>query len=76
MTLTKDQFNEAMAIIARHHTVMLKINMPVNNFVGYLGTNEFSIHISRCCAGLTQDLHEAGFDIEMDNHGMSVFKIV
>lgn len=75
MTLTKEQFDAAMRIIARHHTTMLKINMPVNNFVGNLGSNEFSIHISRCCAGLTQDLHDQGFDIEMDNHGMSVFKL-
>lgn len=75
MTLTKGQFNEAMHIISRHHTTMLKVNMPENNFVGHLGHHEFTIHISRCCAGLTKDLHDAGFDIEMDNHGMKVVKI-
>lgn len=75
MTLTKDQFNEAMGIIARYHTTLLKINMPVDGFVGNIGINEYRIHISRCCAGLTKDLHDAGFELDMDNHGMEVFKI-
>lgn len=75
MTLTLDQFNAAMRVISRHHTTFIKVNMPQNNFVGNLGTHEYSIHISKCCAELTKDLHEAGFDIDMDNHGMNVFKI-
>lgn len=74
-TLTLEQFNAAMHVISRHHTVLIKVNMPENGFVGHLGTNEFRIHISRCCAGLTKDLHDAGFDIDMDNHGMNVFKV-
>lgn len=75
MKLTKEQFEAAMRIISRHHSVMMKVNMPVNNFVGHLGQTEYSIHIVRGCAGLTKDLIEAGFDIQMDANGMNVFKI-
>lgn len=75
MKLTKEQFEAAMRIISRHHSVMIKVNMPVNNFVGHLGQSEYSIHVVRGCAGLTKDLIEAGFDIQMDANGMNVFKI-
>ena len=37
MKLTKEQFEAAMRVISRHHSVMMKVNMPVNNFVGHLG---------------------------------------
>ena len=47
MKLTKEQFEAAMRVISRHHSVMMKVNMPVNNFVGHLGQKEFSIHIVR-----------------------------
>ena len=75
MKLSKEQFEAAMRVISRHHSVMMKVNMPVNNFVGHLGQTVFSIHIVRVCAGLTKDLIEAGFDIQMDANGMNVFKI-
>lgn len=74
MKLSKEQFEAAMRVISRHHSVMMKVNMPVNNFVGHLEQKEFCIHIVRGCAGLIKDLIEAGFDIQMDANGMNVFK--
>lgn len=73
--MTLEQFQSAMRVISQHHSTMLKVNMPKNDFVGDLGTKDFSIHIVRCCAGLTKELHTAGFDIRMDANGMEVFKI-
>lgn len=35
--MTLEQFNNAMAIIAQHHSTEVKINMPKNRFVGNLG---------------------------------------
>lgn len=75
MTLTQEQFIEVMGIIGRFHSTNVKINMPVNRFVGNLGTSQYSIHIAKCCAGLTKALFTAGYDIGMDDNGMSVFRI-
>lgn len=75
MTLTQEQFNDVMHIVSRYHSTHIKVNMPKNNFVGNLGTSLYSIHISKCCAGLTKALHSAGYDLDMDDNGMEIFKI-
>ena len=73
--LTLKQFQEAIAIIGQYHSTEIKINTPKNGFVGELGRTQYSIHITKCCAGLTRALHKASFDIDMDEYGMNVFKI-
>lgn len=73
--MTLEQFNAAMKIISRNHSTVLKINMPKNHFAGKLGADEFTIHIDRCCSSVTKNLLAAGFDLQMDEHGLEVFKI-
>lgn len=73
--LTLKQFQEAIAIIGQYHSTEIKINTPKNNFVGELGRTQYSIHITKCCAGLTKDLHHAGYSLDMDENGMNIFKI-
>ena len=73
--LTLKQFQEAIAIIGQYRSTEIKINTPKNGFVGDLGRTLYSIHITKCCAGLTKALHKASFDIDMDEYGMNVFKI-
>lgn len=73
--LTLKQFQEAIAIIVQYYSTEIKINTPKNNFVGELGRTLYSIHITKCCAGLTKDLHHAGYSLDMDENGINVFKI-
>lgn len=75
MTLTQEQFHKVMHIVSCYHSTHLKINMPENNFVGNMGTTLYSIHITKCCASLTKALHSAGYDLDMDDNGMNVYKI-
>ena len=75
MALDLAQFNEVMSIISHHHSTTIKLNMPIKHFVGDLGTTKYRIHITKCCAGLSKDLHHAGYSLDMDENGMNVFKI-
>ena len=74
--LSLNQFQEAIAIIGQYHSTEIKINTPRNGFVGELGRTQYRIHITKCSAGLPKALHNGGFDINMDEDGMHVFKIV
>lgn len=71
--MTLEQFNNAMAIIAQHHSTEVKINMPKNRFVGNLGNTEFSLHITKCCASVVNKLTAKGYSLSMDGeNGLSV----
>lgn len=76
-TLTKEQFLEVMTIAGRFHTTKISLNMPVNNFVGDLmGDNtKYRVHITKCCAGLTESLMLAGYSLDISDEGMLVYKI-
>lgn len=75
VTLTKEQFLEVMAIAGRYHTTKVSLNMPVNNFVGDLGQSKYRVHITKCCAGLTEALMLAGYSLDISDEGMLVYKI-
>ena len=75
VTLTKEQFMEVMAIAGRYHTTKISLNMPVNNFVGGLGQSKYRVHITKCCAGLTEALMLAGYSLDISDEGMLVYKI-
>lgn len=73
--MSQEQFNTAMAAIARHHSTQISINLPRNNFVGDLGDNKFTIHITKCVPGLVNDLLKLGYSLGMEEQGLSVTKI-
>lgn len=74
-TLTKEQFLEVMTIAGRFHTTKISLNMPVNGFVGDLGAEKYRVHITKCCAGLTETLMLAGYSLDIGDNGMHVYKI-
>ena len=73
--MTQEQFNTAMSAIARHHSSQISINLPKNNFVGDLGNQKFTIHITRCVPGLVNDLLKLGYSLGMEEQGLCVTKI-
>lgn len=73
--LTLEQFNQAIAVLAQHHTTKIMLNFPRNGFVGDMGRTHYRIHIHQCCPGCTKDLHAAGFDLQMGEGGLEVIAI-
>ena len=68
-------FAEAMAIIAECHTTEVLINKPKDGFVGDLGERTFSIHITKCCAGVVKRLCAKGYTLSLDENCLKVEKI-
>lgn len=73
--MTREQFNEAMDILVRHHTTKVSINLPENNFVGPIGESKFRLHINKCCASVINKLVGAGFMLSMTADGLEVDRI-
>lgn len=73
--MTREQFNEAMDIIVRHHTTKVSINLPKNNFVGKIGQTEFRLHITDCVPSVINNLVHAGYMLDMTPDGLSVDKL-
>lgn len=73
--MTHEQFNDAMDIIARHHTTNVSINLPKDHFVGNIGTSEFRLHITECVPSVINELVAAGFMLDMTPDGLRVDKI-
>lgn len=73
--MTREQFNEAMDIIVRHHTTKVSINLPKNHFVGNIGTTQFRLHITECVPSVVHQLVGSGFMLNMTSDGLEVDKI-
>lgn len=69
-----EQFTEAMGIISGCHSVEVKINTPINGFVGDLGTKCYSIHITQCPPVVVIELIVHGYRLGMTSDGLSVDK--
>lgn len=67
--ITRQQFIDAMDIIACHHTTKVGI------FVGNIGTTEFRLHITDCVPSVINNLVAAGFMLDMTPDGLRVDKI-
>ena len=74
--MNKQNFLQAIEIIAMHHTTKMVINKPVNGSIGNLCTSEFTIHITDCCASVINKLKEAGYSLSMNDGALSVWKIL
>lgn len=72
--MNKDYFFRALEIISKHHSSKLTINQPINNFVGDLGTDKWTIHIHTCCHSVIKELLSEGFTLDMGEYGLSVTK--
>jgi predicted SpoU family rRNA methylase len=72
--MNKEHFFEAIEIISKHHTSKVTINQPINNFVGDLGSKQWTIHIHACCHSVIKELLSEGFILHMGEYGMSVSK--
>ncbi len=73
--MKKDDFFAAIQIIMKHPDTHLAINQPVNDFVGPLGSTEWSIHIQKCTPKVISELTGAGFSLSMSELGINVIKI-
>lgn len=73
--MTREQFNDAMDIIARHHTTTVSINLSKDHFVDKIGTAEFRLHITDCVPSVINKLVAAGFMLDMTPDGLCVDKI-
>lgn len=73
--MTREQFNEAMDILVRHHTTKVSVNLPSNHFVGNIGTTQFRLHITECVPSVVQQLIGAGFMLNMTPDGLQVDRI-
>ncbi len=69
-----EQFANAIDIISRCHSVEIKINAPINGFVGDLGTKCYTIHITQCPPAVVRELSAAGYRLGMTSDGLSVDK--
>lgn len=69
-----EQFTKAINIISGCHSVEVKINSPINGFVGDLGTKCFTIHITQCPPVVVRELIDAGYRLGMTANGLSVDK--
>ena len=72
--MNKQDFLQAIEIIAKHHTTSVVINKPANSTLGNLCSTEFSIDIVGCCANVVNKLKEAGFTLSVRNGAMQVDK--
>lgn len=75
MAMDKNNFYKALDIISSHHSSEIIINQPINNFVGDLGSSEFTIHIKKCVPSVINKLIQDGFMLDMGEHGLSVTKL-
>ncbi len=73
--MTLENFNDAILIISGHHSSVVKINTPKNDFVGDLGDKTFRLHISKCVPSVVNKLVNAGFMLSMTEDGLMVDKI-
>lgn len=67
-----EQFTKAINIISEHHSVEVKMNSPINGFVGDLGTKYFTIHITQCPPAVVRKLVGEGYRLGMTANGLSV----
>lgn len=73
--MTSEQFTNAIKIISKHHSSVVKINTPKNGFAGNLGETEFRLHITQCVPSVVNRLVEAGYMLSMTEDGLMVDKV-
>lgn len=73
--MTKEQFNEAVNIISRHHSTQMNINAISKHFVGNIGSTIFRLHITRCVPSVVKELIGHGYLLSMTPEGLEVDKI-
>ena len=71
--MTNQQFLTAMKIISKNHTTKLIINKPWGSTIGNLGSTEFTIGITDCCASVFNNLTDEGFTLSMSDGITSVY---
>lgn len=65
---------EAIELISKYHTTEIVINQAVNNFVGSLGMDKWTLHVKKCCAAVVDRLIAHGYSVSMTEYGMAVEK--
>lgn len=72
--MTKEQFTAAITAISRHHSTQLTINAPKNGFIGKMGTDYWTIHITKCVPAVVDVLKNMGYNLSMNEDGLEVDK--
>lgn len=75
--LNSKDFTTALEIISKYHSTELAINIPSNNFVGYIGIGQskFRLHLKKCVPAVINNLVKEGFILRMRPEGLEVEKI-
>ena len=73
--MTSEHFTNAIKIISKRHSSVVKINTPKNGFAGHLGETEFRLHITQCVPSVVNRLVEAGYMLSMTEDGLMVDKV-
>lgn len=73
--MTREQFNEAVKIIACHNSTQVNVNAVAKHFVGDIGSVVFRLHITRCVPSVVKDLVEHEYLLSMTPDGLQVDKI-
>lgn len=69
-----EHFTKAIELLTPYHSTELSINKPLDNFVGELGSKRWTIHITKCCPAVINDLIASGYSLGMDKNGLYVEK--
>lgn len=73
--MKKNDFITALELLSENHSTELIINQPINNFVGELGSKEWTIHITNCVPAVINKLIDAGYSLRMEKgYGLCVCK--
>lgn len=72
--MTQAQFTEAITAIGQFHSTQLTINAPKNGFVGKMGADYWTIHITKCVPAVVDVLKNKGYNLSMNEDGLEVDK--
>ena len=72
--MNKNDFLNALEILSSNHSTKLVINKAINGFVGTLGKDKWTIHITECCASVIDKLKNEGYRLSMSKYGLDVDK--
>jgi len=73
--MDKKTYLQAIEIISEYHTSKITINQPKDGFVGSMGIEKWTIHITKCVPGCVEKLIKSGFHLSMNEDGLQVDKL-
>ena len=72
--MREQDYFDALKIISQYHSTVISINKPKDGFVGGLGKDSFTLHITQCVPAVVAELSYVGFRLSMEVDGLRVDK--